>query len=227
MDELGMIVPEEILGVHPDGHAFVYVAWDGHVRGRFVLAESWRPEASKVLNELTCAGIGVTILTGDANLREVPWQARKGLLPEEKLGFLEDLRQQGKVVAMVGDGINDGPALAASDVGIAMGCGADVARDAAGVCLLDSDLGNVVWAIELARQTMRVIRQNLFWAFAYNIVGIALACAGKLNPVIAALTMALSSMFVLVNSLRLATHAESPKAAPSESPQVALAEATP
>lgn len=203
MRELGMDIPDDLrCALHADG-ALVCLGWAGRVRCVFLLTEEWRPETNDVLSELKNEGFGVTILTGDVNLRTVPWDMRTGLLPEDKLRYLEELRSQGKTVAMVGDGINDAPALAASDVGIAMGCGADVARDAAGICLLDNDLRKILWSIRLAGQTVAIMRQNLFWAFVYNIVGIALASMGKLNPVLAALAMTLSSLFVLGNSLRL------------------------
>jgi cation transport ATPase len=207
MTELGMEFPVELRNaldtVQREGGAVVCLACTGSVQGLFVLAEEWRSEISEAMTALQQENLGVTILTGDPNLRPVPWEARAGLLPEEKLRFLEELRASGRMVGMVGDGINDSPALAASDVGIAMGCGADVARDAAAVCLLDNDLRKIPWTIELARKAVRIMKQNLMWAFCFNLAGLALACLGKLNPVMAALAMALSSMIVLGNSMRV------------------------
>lgn len=188
------------------GQPMVCVGWSGAVRGLFVLSEKTRPEAPAALTALRDLGVGVTILTGDharrAEMvaRELGVDARGDLLPEAKTAFVATL---GVPCGMVGDGINDGPALAASDVGIAMGCGADVARDSAGVCLLSNDLTRLPWAIVLARRSVRVIRQNLFWAFAYNLASIGLAATGRLNPVFAAAAMALSSLLVVANSLRL------------------------
>jgi heavy metal translocating P-type ATPase len=215
MNELGVAFPGDLRQAldtaHGRGQASVCLAWSDLLRGVFILTEEWRPEADPTIRALQAAGLKVTILTGDHATGAAKWgkahfvETRSGLLPEEKLNYLHDLKRQGTIVAMVGDGINDGPALAGSDVGIALGCGTDVSRDAAGVCLLDNDLRNIPWAIQLARRTVRIVRQNLFWAFAYNIVGIGLACAGKLNPVLAALAMTLSSLFVLANSLRLRT----------------------
>ncbi len=212
MAESGVTTPDELKPTLEDtrnqGHAVVCLAWAGILRGFFVLAEEWRSEMNETLNQLQSAGLGLSILSGDPNLRPLPWEAHGGLLPEAKLRILDGLRRDGKVVAMVGDGINDGPALAAGDVGIAMGCGADVARDAAGVCLLDNDLRKIPWTIALARRTVRVIKQNLAWAFAFNLVGIVLACFGTLNPVVAALAMTLSSLLVLGNSIRLVASSE-------------------
>jgi len=125
------------------------------------------------------------------------------LRPDQKVAHLRELRQKCDSVAMVGDGINDAPALAVSDVGIAMGCGADVSRESAQVCLLSNDLSRIPWAIELARRTRSVIRQNLFWAFGYNFGGVVLAAMGLLNPTVAAGLMIVSSLLVISNSLRL------------------------
>jgi len=176
------------------------------VRGLFIIREEIRSEAAAAIAELRDLGIGVTILTGDHPRRaEVVAgtfriEARAEVLPENKVAFIAGVPGP---VGIVGDGINDGPALAASDVGIAMGCGADVTRDSAGVCLLSDDLTRLPWAINLARRTVGVIRQNLFWALAYNVVGIGLAAAGLLNPVLAAAAMTVSSVLVVANSLRL------------------------
>jgi heavy metal translocating P-type ATPase len=188
------------------GQPLVLVGWSGSVRGLFVVSEEVRPEAPAALTELRALGVGVTVLSGDHEGRatvvahELGVAVRGDLLPEAKAAFLARLRGP---VGMVGDGINDGPALAAADIGIAMGCGADVARDTAGVCLLNDDLTRLPWAIRLARRTVHVMRQNLFWALVYNVVGIGLAATGRLNPVFAAAAMALSSLLVVANSLRL------------------------
>jgi len=175
----------------------------------FALREQLRPQARLALAELKGAGLDVAVLTGDHSTRGealarqlgVPVQAEQ--MPEDKVVAVDRTRREVGPVAMVGDGINDAPALARSDVGIAMGCGADLTRESAAVCLLGNDLLRLPWAIALARHTVKVVRGNLFWAFAYNVVGIGIACSGRLNPVIASLAMVLSSSFVLTNSLRL------------------------
>ena len=149
------------------------------------------------------------MLTGDSaqraeNIgRRLGVAVRGGLLPEDKLAAIRAASHDRTGVAMVGDGINDAPALAAADIGIALGCGADVSREAAEVCLLGNDLSRVPWAVELAHRTVGVIRQNLFWTFAYNTLGIGLAVTGRLNPIWASAAMMLSSFFVVGNSLRL------------------------
>jgi P-type E1-E2 ATPase len=187
----------------------VCLGWQGSVRAVFMLAEQWRSEAHRVLDCLTRTGIKVRVLTGDLAARgdelsrQLGVDVEAGLLPAEKQRAVVDMRKQAGAVAMVGDGINDAPALAAADVGIAMGCGTDVTRDAADVCLLGDDLSMLLWSIELARRAKRVIRQNLFWAFVYNGGGIALAAAGWLNPVWAAVAMVGSSLLVVGNSQRL------------------------
>jgi heavy metal translocating P-type ATPase len=220
MRENTQLVPQGLAGAvaaaFAGGQPLVCIGWGGFVRGVFVLQEELRPEAKAALAQLQELGIEVSVLTGDHGqrgavlARELGVSVAAELLPEDKVAKLQELRRAGRIVAMVGDGINDGPALAASDVGIALGCGADVARDSAGVCLLNNDLARLPWAIALARRAVWVVRENLFWAFAYNVAGIALAATGLLNPVLAALAMLLSSVLVLANSLRLRSATPTP-----------------
>jgi len=185
------------------------LGWDQQARGLFVFDEEWRPGAQAVMRWLNAARMDVGVLTGDHAergrriARELGVNVEAELLPEQKVRAIERVQRTLGAVCMVGDGINDAPALAASDVGVALGCGTDVSRDSASVCLLGDDLGKIPWAIELARRTRRVIRWNLFWAFGYNSVGIGFAALGWLNPALAAFLMAASSAVVTANSLRL------------------------
>ncbi|HML96776.1 MAG TPA: heavy metal translocating P-type ATPase [Thermodesulfobacteriota bacterium] len=171
--------------------------------------ESPRPGSAAALGELHEDGVGVLILTGDneyaagALASRLGVEARSGLYPGEKLEIIEDYKRRGLVTAMVGDGINDAPAMNAADVGIVLGCGADITREAADVSLLGDDLTKVPWVLRLARRNHRVVKQNLFWAFFYNTLGIGVAAAGLMQPVLAAAAMIVSSMIVLGNSLRV------------------------
>ncbi|MGI9456831.1 MAG: heavy metal translocating P-type ATPase [Aeoliella sp.] len=186
------------------------VGWGKSVHGLFVFRETLRSDARAALDDCRRLDLDVAVLTGDHQQRgariaeelAVPVEAE--LLPENKVAVVDATRAQFGPVAMVGDGLNDAPALAAADVGVAMGCGADLSRESASVCLLSDDLQRFTWSVDLARNTVKIIRQNLFWAFAYNAVGIGLAVTGRLNPLWAAAAMALSSLFVVTNSLRLA-----------------------
>ena len=202
-----------------DGKTPMFVAVDGRVVGMLAVADTLKPEAKEAVAELHRLGLEVWMLTGDhertarAVARQVGIAEDRVLaqvLPADKAAKVRALQAQGKRVAMVGDGINDAPALAAADVGIALGTGADVALDAADIALIRDDLRGVATALRLSRQTMRVIRQNLFWAFVYNVLLVPVA-AGVLypffgvllNPIFAAAAMALSSVSVVINSLRL------------------------
>ena len=173
-----------------------------------------KPEAQAALRALRARGIRVVMISGDNAAAAGHMGRRLGLdpdagevlsqvLPQDKAAAVARLREGGQVVAMVGDGINDAPALAAADVGMAMGNGTDVAMHAAGITLMRGDPALVADAIDISRRTYRKIRQNLFWAFAYNVIGIPLAVAGLLNPVVAGAAMALSSVSVVSNALLL------------------------
>ncbi len=178
----------------------------------FLIAEAIRPEARAALQQLIKQTQALHVLSGDRpakgqflrqQLQVRGLNVECSLNPEQKVTRVIAIRAQQGTTVMVGDGINDAPALAASDIGIAMGCGTDVSRDSAQVCLLSNDLLQIPWAIDLARRTTTVIRQNLFWAFGYNTVGVCLAATGILNPAIAAGLMIASSLLVISNSLRL------------------------
>lgn len=191
------------------GQALSLIGWDGRVRGVFVLEEELRPEAQQAIEWCRSHRLEVLVLTGDHRQRGARFSAELGvpvrseLLPEEKLAAIRELQQTIGPVAMVGDGINDAPALAAAHVGVALGCGTDVSRDSAGVCLMSNDLNRFCWAIEFSHRTVRTIRRDLIWAFVYNAVGVAAAACGWLNPAAAALLMVVSSFLVIRNSLRL------------------------
>ncbi len=213
MDErglhLGPVLNHAVEQARSRGFSMALVGWDREVRGLFVFTEAWRPGFDQVIAWLQNAGLDVGVLTGDhiergrAIARELGVSVEAGLLPEQKVAAIQRARSEHGSVAMVGDGINDAPALASSHVGIALGCGTDVSRDSAAICLLGDDLTRIPWTIELARRTIRVIRQNLFWAFAYNFCGVVAAALGWLNPALAAFLMVASSAIVIGNSLRL------------------------
>ncbi len=191
------------------GRSLSAIGWGGRVRGVFAFSETLRSEATQALAQCRALGCDAAVLTGDEVARgrllaeQLGVTVVAGLMPDAKVAALANARRSIGPVAMVGDGVNDAPALAASDVGIALGCGADLSRESALVCLISDDLARVPWAIELARRSVRVIRQNLFWAFGYNALGIALAASGWLNPAWAAAAMVASSLLVVANSLRL------------------------
>ena len=192
------------------GQTRLYVAVNGKLAGELTVEDAIRPDSAEAVAVLEHLGIEVHLLTGD-NPETAAFIARQagiqhvraGVRPDEKAAYIASLREEGRTVAMVGDGINDAPALARADLGIAMGGGTDVAMEAGDIALLHPGVSGVVTAILLSRSMMRIIRQNLFWAFIYNVIGIPLAALGFLNPIIAAAAMALSSVSVISNALRL------------------------
>jgi P-type E1-E2 ATPase len=202
-------IATELENAQSRGLPMTLIGWGSRARGIFLFDEEWRPGSLELLRTLAREGGDVAILTGDhagrgrAIEQQLGVKVEAELLPAGKVTAIRSVQTTLGPVCMVGDGINDSPALAASDVGIALGCGTDVSRDSASICLLGDDLSKIPWCIELARRTRRVIRWNLVWAFGYNSVGVACAAAGMLNPALAAFLMAASSALVTVNSLRL------------------------
>jgi P-type Cu+ transporter len=204
-------------GLAAAGKSTVFVALDGHAVAVLAIADTLRPGSTEAVAGLRRLGVDVAMLTGDDHRTAEAIARAAGIetvladvRPDGKAAAMRNLQADGRAVAMAGDGVNDAPALAAADVGIAMGTGTDVAIESAGVTLLAGDLGALVMAIELSRATMRNIRQNLFWAFAYNVVLIPVAMGGLypvagilLDPILAAAAMALSSVTVVSNALRL------------------------
>lgn len=193
-----------------EGKTAVLVAVDGVLTAVLALADRVKENAYKMVSTLEKMGIEVYMLTGDNIETALSVAGKIGIqqviaevLPHEKAQEIEKLKARGRIVAMVGDGINDAPALATSTIGFAIGSGTDVALETGDIVLLHDDLMAIPGAIKLSRLTMRKIKQNLFWAFIYNAVGIPIAATGHLNPILAAAAMALSSISVLLNSLDL------------------------
>lgn len=193
-----------------NGEVITFLSDKQEILGFVSFSQKIRPEAKVAIDALKSLKVEVGILTGDSDYfanvlkRELGIEdVRANLLPEDKLKVIREEKSRGKVVAMVGDGINDAPALAEADIGIAMGCGTDLTRESASISLIGDDLRKIPLIIILSRKVKRVIYTNIFWAFIYNIIGMGLAITGHLNPVFAALAMVLSSVFVIGNSIRV------------------------
>ncbi|MEU4788936.1 heavy metal translocating P-type ATPase [Micromonospora tulbaghiae] len=212
--ERGLDVPEEVVraatGAEAAGRTAILAGWDGRVRGVLAVADAVKPTSRAAVARLRELGLKPVLLTGDNTTVAKAVAAEVGIdeviaevLPAEKVAVIERLQGEGRVVAMVGDGVNDAAALARADLGLAMGTGTDAAIEAADLTLVRGDLMAAADAIRLSRRTLAIIKGNLFWAFAYNVAALPLAAAGLLNPMLAGAAMAFSSVFVVGNSLRL------------------------
>jgi P-type Cu+ transporter len=216
-----------------EGRTAIVVGWDGAARGMLVVADAVKETSAAAVRQLRDLGLTPILLTGDNAAAARSVAAQVGIdevvaevLPQEKVDVVARLQAEGRVVAMVGDGVNDAAALAQADLGLAMGTGTDVAIEASDLTLVRGDLRVAADAIRLSRRTLTTIKGNLFWAFAYNVAAIPLAAAGLLNPMIAGAAMAFSSVFVVTNSLRLRSFAplaenrDATTAVPAGRPQV-------
>jgi Cu+-exporting ATPase len=209
-------VPEEVraaVGQQEEaGATAVAVAWNGTAGGVIALRDPAKPTSARAVAELQELGLRPYLLTGDSEgaahvaaraITCVSGMPTARVLPADKAAVVARLQAEGRTVAMVGDGVNDAAALATADLGLAMGTGTDVAIEASDITLVRGDLRAAASAVRLSRKTLRIIKQNLFWAFAYNVAAIPLAAAGLLSPMIAGAAMAASSVLVVANSLRL------------------------
>ena len=214
--EQGLELPSELADAQAlaerDGKTAIAAGWDGAARALFVVSDRVKPASAEAVRLLRELGLRPVLLTGDneETARAVATEVGIGeviaeVLPAEKDAVVARLQAEGRVVAMVGDGVNDAPALARADLGLAIGTGTDVAIEASDLTLVSGDLRAAADAIHLSRRTLSTIKANLFWAFAYNVAAIPLAAAGLLSPLVAGAAMALSSLFVVSNSLRLRT----------------------
>ena len=221
--DAGWTMPADLIGeaqrLEELGNTVVFVGWTGWMRGLLAVADTVKPEAAGVVARLHRMGLRVAMITGDNARTAAAVAGSLGIervlaevLPADKQAEVAALQAAGEVVAMVGDGVNDAPALVQADLGIAIGTGTDVAIESSDLTLMQADLGGVPTSIELSRRIFRTIVQNLGWAFGYNVLAIPLAAAGLLNPIIAGAAMGFSSISVVTNSLRLLRFHESPAA---------------